>query len=99
MDICCYIIFSQKLDKFYTGVCQENLSSRIEKHNTHYYSNKNFTAKTDDWILFIKIDTDDFSHARRIELKIKSMKSSVFIKNLKKYPELLSKFFYETKGN
>jgi putative endonuclease len=90
-DICCYIIHSNKLNRFYTGIYQNSLEERIYKHNTHFYSNKSFTAKAEDWTLFLRIDTENIAHARRIELKIKAMKSAVFIKNLKKYPELIEK--------
>ena len=97
-EICCYILYSQKLRKFYTGICQERLETRIKKHNKQYYSYKNFTSRTDDWVLYLRIDTKDFGHARRLELKIKKMKSSTYIRNLKKYPELISKILDETKS-
>jgi len=97
-DICCYILFSESLQKFYTGICQDSLASRIEKHNAHYYSSKNFTAKAKDWELFLRIDSQDLGHARRMELKIKAMQSAKYIRNLKKYPELVIKIFEETKS-
>ena len=75
---------------------QDSLQSRIDKHNTHFYSNKNYTAKASDWKLFLRIDADSLGHARRLELKIKSMKSSKYIHNLKNYPELIEKIKKET---
>jgi len=93
----CYIIYSEKLTKFYTGACQDNLEQRILKHNTHAYGKNRFTSNSNDWKLFIKIKTADYAHAIRLERKIKSMKSSHYIKNLKKYPEIISKIFKETK--
>ena len=90
-DFCCYIIHSSKLNKFYIGACQKSLSERLMKHNEHTYGNNRFTAAADDWDLFLRINTKDYSQAIRIERKIKSMKSSVYIQNLKKYPEMVEK--------
>ncbi len=91
IEICCYIIHSNKLDKFYIGACQNSLADRINKHNNHFYGKNKFTAKTCDWLLFLKIDCNNYAQAIRIEKKIKAMKSKVFIQNLKKYPELIEK--------
>jgi len=96
MSACCYIIFSQKLNHFYTGTCHENLTERIRKHNDHSYGNHRYTAAANDWSLFLEIPAHDFPHAARMERSIKSMKSSVYIQNLKKYPELLQKLFDKT---
>ena len=87
----CYILFSVKLDKFYIGATQEDIEVRIIKHNLKLYGNHRFTAQADNWELFLFIPTNDYSMAIRIERKIKSMKSSKYIENLKKYPELLEK--------
>jgi putative endonuclease len=92
----CYILFSNKLNRFYTGVCQGNLEERIHKHNNHSYGRHRFTASVNDWELFLAIEVKDFSHAVRIERHIKSMKSSSYIRNLKKYPELLDKVIKKT---
>ena len=96
-DICCYILWSEKLGKFYIGACQESLQERIEKHNSGFYDGINFTKKANDWSIFLRIETMDYSQAIRIERKIKSMKSSVYIKNLKKFPEMILKILEETK--
>ncbi|MBK9932611.1 MAG: GIY-YIG nuclease family protein [Cytophagaceae bacterium] len=96
-DICCYILWSKKLNKFYIGACQDSLQERIKKHNMGFYDGINFTKKANDWSIYLRIDAMDYSHAVRIEKKIKSMKSSIYIKNLLKYPDLISKIFEETK--
>ena len=85
------------MNRFYTGVTQESLEERIIKHNDHSYGNHRFTAKADDWELFLLLKVDEYSHAVRIEKKIKKMKSSKYIQNLKKYPELVEKLISETK--
>ena len=93
---CCYILFSKKLGRFYFGACHDDLDLRIEKHNNHAYGKHRYTATADDWELYTKIDTHDFVHAVRIERKIKSMKSSKYIRNLTKYPDLVQKIIAET---
>ncbi len=96
VESCCYIIYSEKLNKFYIGASQESIEVRIEKHNNHEYGNHRFTAKAIDWVLFIKIETDNYAHAIRLERKIKSMKSKKYIENLKEYPDLIQKILIET---
>ncbi len=87
----CYIIFSKKLNRFYIGVTQENLEKRILNHNIHGYGNHRYTAKSDDWELFLFIESADYNQATRIEKHIKKMKSRIYIENLQKYPELIQK--------
>ena len=87
----CYIIFSEKLNRFYIGVTQENVEKRILNHNEHNYGSHRYTAKTNDWEFFLFIDSKDYSQAVRIEKHIKKMKSKAFILNLKKYSELISR--------
>jgi putative endonuclease len=96
MENCCYIIFSETQGKFYIGACHDDLELRIENHNNHSYGKHRFTSTATDWKLFIKIIASDYSQAIRIERKIKSMKSSKYINNLKVYPELIDKIYQET---
>ncbi len=88
---CCYVIYSESLNRFYTGICQESLEERIKKHNEHSYGEHRFTAKANDWELYLKIDCDSNSQSLKIEKHIKSMKSSQYIKNLVLYPEIIEK--------
>ena len=92
----CYIIYSQKLFKFYIGVTQEDIHLRLKRHNDGIYGSHRFTSKADDWELFLFIECIDYAHAVRMEKKIKSMKSSVYIRNLAKYPELRDKLYLQT---
>jgi len=98
MSASCYILHSQSLDRFYVGVTTQNIEDRIQKHNQALYGNHRYTATADDWELYLLIDAIDYAHAIRLERKIKSMKSSKYIRNLKAYPELLSKVVEETKS-
>ena len=93
----CYILFSRKLQRFYVGVTQGDVHDRIRKHNEQAYGRHRFSATTSDWELFLSIRAIDYAHSIRIERKIKSMKSSKYVRNLKTYPELLSKVIQETK--
>ena len=88
---CSYVLYSEKLGRFYIGACHDDLESRIRKHNSHEYGNHRFTAKAGDWALFLTIHCESFSQAIRIEKHLKRMKSSVYLKNLKKYPEGVEK--------
>jgi len=87
----CYILFSEKLNKFYIGVTQNDLEQRILKHNMATYGKNRFTATANDWKIFLFIKTDNYPHAIRIERKIKAMKSTQYIKNLKEFPEMMDK--------
>ena len=84
-----YILHSKKLNKFYVGATQDSIESRIEKHNNHEYGLHRFSAKADDWELFLLIPTEDYAHAIRIERKIKAMKSAKFILKLKDNKEII----------
>jgi putative endonuclease len=89
MKHCVYIIFSKSLDKFYVGETSD-LTKRLEEHKAGFYVNS-FTSKTNDWILFFKIDCQNISQAFKIERHIKDMKSTKYIHNLREYPEIVIK--------
>ncbi len=89
--IACYIIYSEKLNRFYIGVTQADLVERISKHNDGSYGDHRFTSKASDWELFLFIEASTLSKVLAIEKHIKKMKSSVYIENLLKYPELAEK--------
>ena len=84
-----YILFSNKLNKFYTGSCS-NLEERLFEHKNKTFRNS-YTTNTDDWELYFSINELHHSDARKIETHIKSMKSKKYIENLKKYPEMVER--------
>jgi putative endonuclease len=88
--IACYIIHSKQIDKYYIGVTQEDIDSRILKHNTEAYGKK-YTSQANDWVLFHYIVCETYSQAINIERHIKRMKSKKYIEDLKKYPEMSAK--------
>jgi putative endonuclease len=79
------------MNRFYTGVSQDDLQERILKHNLHTYGTHRYTAKTNDWELYHCIVCSSFSLAVKLEKHIKKMKSKTYIQNLKKYPEITEK--------
>ncbi len=84
-----YIMFSEKLNKFYIGSCL-NLAERMADHKNKIYMDS-FTTLANDWDLYFTIDEIEGSVARTIEQHIKSMKSKRYIENLRKYPEIIEK--------
>ncbi len=67
-------------NKFYTGITQESVEERLVKHLTKAYGSHRFTAKVSDWELYLCIEAESISHARKMEVFIKRMKSQVFIR-------------------
>jgi putative endonuclease len=96
MPAVCYILYSSSIDKFYTGTTHLDMDTRLSNHLRHKYEGGHFTHQANDWEIFLEIEVPDFAHAVRLERKIKSMKSSKYIRNLKQYPELLEKIIKET---
>ena len=87
----CYILYSQKLNHFYVGSTHLLLETRLEHHLTQHYGKNKYTAKSDVWKLFFSIPCESLKQARQIEKHIRKMKSSKYIKNLPKYPEISKK--------
>jgi putative endonuclease len=84
-----YIIYSAKLDRYYTGITHD-VELRLQRHNNDYYNNK-WTAKGKPWTLFLSIPCADKTQAAAIEQHIKKMKSKKYIQNLIRYPEIIQK--------
>ena len=84
-----YILYSKLSDSFYIGQTID-FEKRIEEHNNHVY-HKAETKKTSDWKLYFKIECTNRKQAILIEKHIKSMKSKIYLQNLKKYPEMTEK--------
>jgi putative endonuclease len=85
--IVCYIIYSHTIDKYYAGITQESIDSRISKHNKKEYGMK-YTSMANDWILYHFIECETFAQAVHIEKHIKRMKSRKYLEDLKKFPEM-----------
>lgn len=73
-----YILKSQKVDKYYTGISADP-ERRILFHNN---VEKGFTARYRPWELVYKLELNSKEDALKLEKKIKSMKSKSFIKKI-----------------
>ena len=82
-----YILFSEKLSKFYIGF-SENLQQRIEFHNSS--QNLKWTKAGAPWNLYFLIDCSSKSQAMAIEKYIKKQKSKQYILDLKNKPDSLN---------
>ncbi|MCX2678886.1 GIY-YIG nuclease family protein [Galbibacter sp. EGI 63066] len=86
-----YILYSEALDRFYTGESEsENVDLKLKQHNDGFFKDS-FTSITDDWVLFYKIECDSRSQAKKIESHINKMKSSTYVRNIVKYPEIIER--------
>jgi putative endonuclease len=84
-----YILHSVKLNRFYIGTT-DNVSRRLEEHNSGFYKDA-FSVKGIPWSMFLTIQDLHSKQALDIEKHIKAMKSTAYIKNLLKYPEMTEK--------
>ncbi|MBK8194290.1 MAG: GIY-YIG nuclease family protein [Lewinellaceae bacterium] len=74
-----YILFSERLDKFYIGHTESSVEERLQKHLSNH---DGFTSKAKDWqVAFIR-EFEDKSAAFAFERKIKSWKSRAAIEKL-----------------
>ena len=81
-----YVIYSVKLNRFYTGTT-DDLDKRIEQHNSVFYPNS-FTSKGIPWELKVFFSFENSLHAYFAERFIKRMKSKIFIEKIIKEPDL-----------
>ncbi|TWR24492.1 GIY-YIG nuclease family protein [Mucilaginibacter achroorhodeus] len=75
MEYFCYIIYSERLDKYYVGHT-EDLNTRLKQHNLGIST---FTSKADDWILVYSEAFSSREDARSREFEIKKKKSRKYI--------------------
>ncbi|MEB2776912.1 GIY-YIG nuclease family protein [Algoriphagus sp. D3-2-R+10] len=73
-----YILYSEKLAKYYVGACS-NLDRRLYEHNI---SHSKFTSTGIPWELVYREDFDGLLTAKRRELQIKKMKSKKYIESM-----------------
>ena len=73
-----YILFSEKLNKFYVGACTE-MKRRLYEHNMGY---SKFTSTGIPWQMKYNEEFVTLLEAKRRELAIKKMKSRKYIELL-----------------
>ena len=91
-----YIIYSEKLDKFYIGK-SENFAQRLMIHNLD--ENEKWSKVGKPWTEYLVVECLSFKQAGTIERYIKAQKSRKYIIQLKQKPNyienLLSRFTNE----
>ena len=73
-----YILYSEKLDKYYIGACI-NLDRRFYEHNVGH---SKFTKPGIPWKLVFKEEFETLMEAKHYELDLKKKKSRKFIEVL-----------------
>ena len=91
-----YIIYSEKLDRYYIGET-EDFNRRLIEHNTSFFKNS-FTTITKDWVEFLKICCLDRTEARKLENFIKKMKNRSFIQRLKNEENMVLDILKKIRG-
>jgi putative endonuclease len=84
-----YILYSPSLNRYYTGETAFP-DERLNGHNEGKYQSS-YTKRASDWELYLLINCNGRKEALKVEKKIKSMKSTKYITNLKQYPEIIEK--------
>jgi putative endonuclease len=74
----CYILYSQKLNKYYVGSTSD-IERRLDEHNR---GKEKFTRTGMPWVLVFKEAFESLQNARRREQYIKRQKSRKYIENL-----------------
>ncbi|WP_140485605.1 GIY-YIG nuclease family protein [Flavobacterium sp. GSA192] len=73
-----YILYSETLDKYYVGPCQD-IQARLQDHLN---SRSKYTKQTKDWVLKYSENFQSRAEAVRRELEIKKKKSRKHIEYL-----------------
>ena len=73
-----YILFSEKLNKYYVGACTD-MQRRLYEHNIGH---SRFTSLGTPWLIAYKEEFATLAEAKKRELQVKKMKSRNFIESL-----------------
>lgn len=73
-----YILYSEKLDKYYIGACKD-FDRRFYEHNIGH---SKFTSLGTPWVLAYKEEFGDLKLAKKREREIKIKKSRKYIEEL-----------------
>ncbi|MFB6341523.1 GIY-YIG nuclease family protein [Saccharicrinis sp. FJH62] len=63
MKAYCYIIFSEKLNRYYIGSIELEVEVRLKMHNERHYGRTKFTAAANDWVVYLEIECESISKA------------------------------------
>jgi len=78
-QVYCLILYSKEADKFYVGHTCDEMTSRLQKHNSNH---KGFTGRSKDWVVVYSEIYSNKSEAYARERKVKKWKSRVKIEGL-----------------
>ena len=73
-----YILYSEKLNKYYIGACTD-FDRRLYEHNIGH---SKFTSLGVPWVLKYKEEFETLALAKKRELAVKKMKSRKYIEDL-----------------
>ena len=88
MEYFVYILYSEKLNRFYTGTTDDP-HRRLSEHNSAHYPDA-YTSKGIPWTLFLTIACESSQQAYGLERYIKKMKSAAFMRKLKENPDIIA---------
>jgi putative endonuclease len=91
MNTWCYILFSRKLNRFYVGSTELLPKQRLQMHLSNTYGSSKFTAKADDWELFMEVECNSIICARKVETHLKKMRNSKYYLWLSQNPNAVEK--------
>ena len=75
---CMYILFSEKLNKYYVGACID-MQRRLYEHNIGH---SRFTSLGIPWMIVYKEEFTTLAEAKKREMQVKKMKSRNYIESL-----------------
>ena len=75
---CMYVLFSEKLNKYYIGACID-MERRLYEHNIGH---SKFTSLGVPWKLVYTEEFESLEAAKKRELQLKKMKSRKYIEEL-----------------
>jgi len=73
-----YILFSEKLNKYYVGACTD-MQRRLYEHNIGH---SRFTSLGVPWVIVCKEEFATLAEAKKRELQVRKMKSRNYIESL-----------------
>ena len=82
-----YILFSEKLNRYYVGTT-DDIVRRLDEHNDGVYRDS-YTSKGVPWVLKVYFSCATSKRAYDLERFIKKMKSRVFIEQIILNPEIV----------
>ena len=74
-----YILYSQKLDRYYIGSCSVPIHDRLRRHLSNH---NGYTARVKDWKIVYSECFSSINLARKREFQVKKWKSRILIEQL-----------------